>query len=54
MDTERGESVRDGVRRGDGRVPDGDALYRGGVMVSMIVVAMGVISSLATPTRRDT
>ena len=26
MDTERGESIRDGVRRGEGRVPDGDAL----------------------------
>ena len=44
IETEWGESARDGVRRGEGRVPDGDALYRGGVIVSVIVVAIGVMS----------
>ena len=53
MDTERGESIRLGVRRGEGRVAEGDALYRGGVIVSVIVVAMGVISKSATLFRDD-
>ena len=45
-ETDRGDSCLDGVRRGDGRLlPDGDALYRGGVIASMIVVAIGVISA---------
>jgi hypothetical protein len=40
-DTDRG----DAVSRGDGRVPEGDALYRGGVIVS-VMVAMGVMSAM--------
>lgn len=43
-DTERGDSDVPGVRRGEGRVPEGDALYRGGVIVSFADFAMGVIS----------
>ena len=34
------------MRRGDGRVPEGDALYRGGVIVSVRDVAMGVMSAV--------
>jgi hypothetical protein len=45
-DTDRGDSAREGVSRGDGLVPDGEALYRGGVIVSFTVVAMGVMSIL--------
>jgi len=45
-DTERGDADVDGARRGEGRLLDGDALYRGGVMVSVKVVAMGVMSNV--------
>jgi hypothetical protein len=44
-DTDLGESARAGVRCGDGCVVDGDALYRGGVIVSVDDVAIGVIST---------
>jgi hypothetical protein len=50
-ETERGDSARDGVSRGDGLVPEGEALYRGGVIVSFIVVAMGVISIISQSER---
>ena len=46
-ETDRGESDRDEARRGEGWVPDGDALYRGGVIVSLIDVAIGVMSALS-------
>jgi hypothetical protein len=45
-DTERGDVDVDGAVRGEGRLPDGDALYRGGVMVSVEEVAMGVMSNV--------
>jgi hypothetical protein len=45
-DTERGDADVDGARRGDGRLPDGDALYRGGVIVSVKDVAIGVMSNV--------
>jgi hypothetical protein len=44
-DTDLGESARVGVSRGDGCVVDGDALYRGGVIVSVNDDAIGVIST---------
>jgi hypothetical protein len=44
-DTDRGEPEWDGVMRGDWRLPDGDALYRGGVIVSLAVAAIGVMST---------
>jgi hypothetical protein len=47
-ETERGESDFAAPIRGDGRLPEGDALYRGGVIVSLAVFAMGVISVSAT------
>ena len=46
-DTDRGEVDVDDVRWGEGRLPDGDALYRGGVIVSVNVVAMGVMSKVS-------
>lgn len=48
-DTDLGESVLDGGRCGEGRLPDGDALYRGGVIVSFKDVAIGVMSDLSKP-----
>ena len=44
-ETDRGESDRPGVIRGDRRVPDGEGLYRGGVIVSFAFLAMGVTST---------
>jgi hypothetical protein len=42
-DTDRNAGLAEGDE-GDGRTPEGEALYRGGVSVSFGVVAMGVIS----------
>ena len=47
-DTERGDSdflPAVGNRLGDEREPLGDALYRGGVIVSLGVLAIGVMSA---------
>lgn len=44
-DTDLGESARVDASRGDGCVVDGDALYRGGVIVSVNDAAIGVIST---------